>query len=46
MYFKQAGRILSERLFNNKPDLKMDYTFVPSVLFSHHPIGYIVRFFK
>lgn len=35
----KAGRILSERLFNGKTDLKMDYDTIPSVIFSHPPIG-------
>lgn len=35
----KAGRLLSERLFNNKPLAKMDYNLVPSVVFSHPPIG-------
>ena len=35
----KAGRQLSERLFNNKPDAKMDYNLVPTVVFSHPPIG-------
>ncbi|MGL5292089.1 MAG: glutathione-disulfide reductase [Vibrionaceae bacterium] len=35
----KAGRLLSERLFNNKPQAKMDYKLVPSVVFSHPPIG-------
>lgn len=35
----RAGRILSERLFNNRPTLKMDYENIPSVIFSHPPIG-------
>lgn len=34
-----AGRRLSERLFNNKPDEHLDYTNVPTVIFSHPPIG-------
>ena len=34
-----AGRRLSERLFNNKPDEHLDYHLVPSVIFSHPPIG-------
>ncbi|HGN0869234.1 TPA: glutathione-disulfide reductase [Providencia alcalifaciens] len=34
-----AGRRLSERLFNNKPDEHLDYTNVPTVVFSHPPIG-------
>ena len=36
-----AGRRLSERLFNNKPDSKLDYSTVPTVVFSHPPIGTI-----
>ena len=35
----RAGRTLSERIFNNRPGLKVDYTNVPSVIFSHPPIG-------
>jgi glutathione reductase (NADPH) len=34
-----AGRQLAERLFNNKPDAKLDYDNIPSVVFSHPPIG-------
>lgn len=34
-----AGRRLSERLFNNKPDEHLDYRLVPTVIFSHPPIG-------
>lgn len=37
----KAGRQLSERLFNNKPGAKMDYNLVPTVVFSHPPIGTI-----
>ncbi|GLO62346.1 glutathione-disulfide reductase [Vibrio sp. MACH09] len=37
----KAGRQLSERLFNNKPNAKMDYELVPTVVFSHPPIGTI-----
>ncbi|MGR5463726.1 glutathione-disulfide reductase [Photobacterium damselae] len=37
----KAGRLLSERLFNNKPNAKMDYALVPTVVFSHPPIGTI-----
>lgn len=36
-----AGRRLSERLFNNKPDEHLDYSLVPTVVFSHPPIGTI-----
>ena len=35
----RAGRILSERLFNNRNSLKMDYTNISTVIFSHPPIG-------
>ncbi|WP_028273822.1 glutathione-disulfide reductase [Atopococcus tabaci] len=34
-----AGRRLSERLFNNKPHSRLDYTNIPSVIFTHPPIG-------
>lgn len=34
-----AGRRLSERLFNNKPNEHLDYSLVPTVIFSHPPIG-------
>jgi len=34
-----AGRLLAARLFNNQPNLKMDYNTIPSVVFSHPPIG-------
>lgn len=34
-----AGRKLADRLFNNKTDSKVDYVNVPSVVFSHPPIG-------
>ncbi len=34
-----AGRRLSERLFNGKPDERLDYRNVPTVVFSHPPIG-------
>ncbi|ATA25862.1 glutathione-disulfide reductase [Brenneria goodwinii] len=34
-----AGRRLSERLFNNKPDEYLDYSNIPTVVFSHPPIG-------
>lgn len=37
----RAGRILSERLFNNKPNLKMLYKNIATVIFSHPPIGLI-----
>lgn len=36
-----AGRRLSERLFNNKPNEHLDYQLVPTVVFSHPPIGTI-----
>jgi glutathione reductase (NADPH) len=34
-----AGRRLSERLFNNKPNEKLDYSNIPTVVFSHPAIG-------
>lgn len=34
-----AGRRLSERLFNGKKDLYLDYTNIPSVFFTHPTIG-------
>ncbi|WP_225743396.1 glutathione-disulfide reductase [Marinilactibacillus sp. Marseille-P9653] len=34
-----AGRRLSERLFNGKKDSYLDYTLVPTVFFTHPPIG-------
>ncbi len=34
-----AGRRLAERLFNNRPKSKVDYDNIPSVVFSHPPIG-------
>lgn len=35
----KAGRTLSERLFNGKTTAKMDYTNIPTVVFSHPAIG-------
>ncbi|RDX35869.1 glutathione-disulfide reductase [Kangiella sp. HD9-110m-PIT-SAG07] len=35
----QAGRRLCERLFNQKEKEHLDYTNVPTVVFSHPPIG-------
>jgi glutathione reductase (NADPH) len=37
----KAARLLSERLFNNQTNAKMDYDLVPTVVFSHPPIGTI-----
>lgn len=34
-----AARRLSDRLFNNMPERKLDYTNIPTVMFSHPPIG-------
>ncbi|MEJ2522920.1 MAG: glutathione-disulfide reductase [Gammaproteobacteria bacterium] len=34
-----AGRRLADRLFNNQPDRHLDYDCVPTVIFSHPPIG-------
>ncbi len=36
-----AGRKLAERLLQDKPDSKVDYTNIPSVVFSHPPIGVV-----
>jgi len=35
----RAGRTVAERVFNNRTDLKVDFTNIPSVIFSHPPIG-------
>jgi glutathione reductase (NADPH) len=36
----KAGRMLAERLFNPAmPDAKMDYSLIPTIVFSHPPIG-------
>lgn len=37
----KAARLLSERLFGGKPEAKMDYSLVPTVMFSHPAIGTI-----
>jgi len=34
-----AGRRLSDRLFGGRPEAKLDYDDIPSVVFSHPPIG-------
>ena len=34
-----AGRKLAHRLFNNEPKSKLDYENIPSVVFTHPPIG-------
>lgn len=34
-----AGRRLSERLFNNMEDNYLEYSMIPTVVFSHPPIG-------
>ncbi len=36
-----AARRLSDRLFNNMSDRKLDYENIPTVMFSHPPIGTI-----
>jgi len=36
-----AGRRLAERLFNDKPNEKLDYSNIPTVVFSHPAIGTI-----
>ena len=35
----KAGRTLAERLFNGQTNAKMDYTTIPTVVFSHPAIG-------
>ncbi|WP_416306487.1 glutathione-disulfide reductase [Neptunicella sp. SCSIO 80796] len=37
----KAGRLLSERLFNHQSNAHMDYSNIPTVVFSHPPIGTI-----
>lgn len=34
-----AGRQLAERLFDGRPDAHLDYADIPSVVFSHPPVG-------
>ena len=34
-----AGRRLSDRVFNNQLDSKLDYNCIPTVIFSHPPVG-------
>lgn len=34
-----AGRKLAHRLFEGKADSKIDYNNIPTVVFSHPPIG-------
>ncbi|XP_060084997.1 glutathione reductase, mitochondrial-like [Ylistrum balloti] len=34
-----AGRKLADRLFGSKPEAKLDYNNIPTVVFSHPPIG-------
>ena len=36
-----AGRRLASRLFDNQPELHLDYSNIPTVVFSHPPIGTI-----
>ena len=36
-----AGRRLSDRLFGGKPERHLDYDMIPSVVFTHPPIGSI-----
>ncbi len=36
-----AGRRLSDRLFDHQTERKMDYDLIPSVMFSHPPVGCI-----
>ena len=34
-----AGRRLADRLFGGQPDRHLDYQWIPTVIFSHPPIG-------
>ncbi|MFO7190066.1 MAG: glutathione-disulfide reductase [Pseudomonadota bacterium] len=34
-----AGRRLADRLFDNQPERKLDYDLIPTVVFTHPPIG-------
>lgn len=34
-----AGRRLSDRLFGQQPEARLDYNFIASVVFSHPPVG-------
>lgn len=34
-----AGRKLAERLFGNQPEARLDYVDIPTVVFSHPPVG-------
>ncbi len=36
-----AGRRLADRLFGGDPDARLDYDNIPSVVFSHPPIGFV-----
>lgn len=38
-----AGRRLAHRIFNNEPNSKLDYCNIPTVVFSHPPIGTVGR---
>ena len=37
----KAGRILSDRLFGGQSEAKMDYDYVPTVMFAHPQIGMV-----
>jgi pyruvate/2-oxoglutarate dehydrogenase complex dihydrolipoamide dehydrogenase (E3) component len=37
-----AGRLLAERLYNNKPYAKFEYKNVPTVIFTHPPLGLLL----
>jgi glutathione reductase (NADPH) len=36
-----AGRRLADRLFGGQTDRKLDYSFIPTVVFTHPPIGVV-----
>jgi glutathione reductase (NADPH) len=37
----KTGRIVAERIFNNRTDIKMNYNDIATVIFSHPPIGMV-----
>ena len=37
----KAGRLLADRLFGGQPEAKMDYDYIPTVMFAHPQIGMV-----
>jgi glutathione reductase (NADPH) len=37
----KTGKVLADRLFNDQPELKMNFDIIPTVMFTHPPIGSI-----